>query len=107
MGIPIGSSIDTARQVITGTFEAAGNGQPVMIKGKFNIALWGTFTATVVPERSFDGGTTFMPLTFSDGVPVGFTAPTSATWSEPEAGVIYRLHCLDHTAGTVNWRVSQ
>jgi hypothetical protein len=107
MGIPIGGGADAASQFVSGVLTSAVAGPQVMLQGNFNIVLWGTFVGAVVPERSFDGGTTFLQLTFSDGTPVAFTTPVSATWSEPESGVIYRVRCSAFTSGTINWRLSR
>jgi hypothetical protein len=92
----------------TGTFTATGNGAavPVARRGDLNVSLWGTFVATVTPQRSFDGGTTWLPLTYIDGSAISWTAPVSTALPEPEAGVQYRLACT-WTSGTVSWRVSQ
>lgn len=91
---------------LTGSFTAAGQGAAVDFTGRFNITLWGSFVATVQIERSFDGAI-WHPCTFSDGSANAWTAPLSITADEPEAGVRYRLVCVSHTSGTVNYRVSQ
>jgi len=71
------------------------------------------FTATILVERSFDGGATWLVcnqsnvgtvLSFSAGTPVGFTL------SESERQVLYRLNCsiLTPIANTsINYRISQ
>ncbi|CAH2606421.1 conserved protein of unknown function (plasmid) [Rhodovastum atsumiense] len=103
-GIP-----DGAANKITGTFTAAGAAdKSVACSGRFNVSIWGTFVATVVIERSFDGGSTFLPLsTDAYGTAVALTVPCSLVIDEPEAGVIYRLRCTSWTSGSVNWRISQ
>lgn len=73
----------------------------------FNVSLWGTFSASVRLVRSFDGGTTFLPLTADGNGLMIFTAPVSEQWSEPETGVSYRLECSGFVSGTVNYRMSQ
>lgn len=70
----------------------------------YNITLSGTFVATVVPERSFDNGATWHPLT-ALGEAISFTAPVSETFEESEAGVSIRLSCT-WTSGTVTYRLS-
>jgi hypothetical protein len=93
----------------TGTFTATGTGTavPVARRGDFNISLWGTFAGTVTLERSFDGGSTWLPVTYIDGSAISWTAPISTTFAEPEAGVSYHFNCTSYTSGTVSWRISQ
>jgi hypothetical protein len=107
MGIPIGSLTDIASRVAAGTLSAAQAAPSISMQGNFNITLYGTFAATIAPERSFDGGTTWLQLSFSDGTPVQISAPASTSWSESEAGVLYRLRCSSYTSGTITWRISQ
>jgi hypothetical protein len=92
----------------TGAFTATGNGEavPVARRGDLNISLSGTFVATVVPQRSFDGGTTWLPLTYVDGTAISWTAPMSTPLPCSELGAQWRLACT-WTSGTVNWRISQ
>ena len=76
--------------------------------GSFNLSLWGTFSATVALERSFDGGTTFLPLSVDAyGTAIALTAPCSLVVDEPEAGVLYRVRASAYTSGTVSWRLSK
>jgi hypothetical protein len=94
----------------TGTFTATGGGAavPVVRRGDLNISLWGTFTATVTIERSYDGGSTWLPLTYLDGVALSWTAPMSTAFTVSDAGASYRFNCTAYTpSGTVNWRISQ
>ena len=72
----------------------------------FNFSLWGTFVGTVIPERSFDSGTTWLPYT-ALGTAISFTAPCSETFEEPEKGVLWRVRCSAYTSGTINYRLSQ
>lgn len=70
--------------------------------------------ATVVIERSFDGGVTWLECNIGGaGTPAQYQLgsaainnPVSVVVSEPEQGVAYRLHCTAYTSGTVNYRVS-
>ncbi|HEX9446804.1 MAG TPA: hypothetical protein VF920_02455 [Dongiaceae bacterium] len=99
---------DEAVEVQTGSFSATGTSTARAIWSDFNIALWGTFVGTVAVERSFDGGTTFLPVARdTSGTAATFTAPTSLSISEPERGVLYRLNCTAYTSGTINYRLSQ
>jgi hypothetical protein len=91
----------------TGTFSATGVAGSIRVdRGSFNVSLWGTFVATVRVERSFDGGTTWLPIT-ALGSAINFTAPCSEIFMEPEVGILYQLDCTSYGTGTVNWRISQ
>lgn len=74
--------------------------------GRFNLHLAGTFVATVILERSFDGGVTAAPCT-NLGAAVSFTGPASEILEAPETGVLYRLRCTAFSSGTVQARLSQ
>ena len=107
MGALSGGGADLALQVASGTLTSLDDaGSSIMLRGNFNISVWGTFVATVELERSFDGGTTWIRVTFSDGGILAYTAPASAVWSEAEYGVLFRLRCTAYTSGSINWRLS-
>ena len=58
-------------------------------------------------QRSFDAGTTWLPLTAA-GIPFyRWSAPASESAEEDEAGVLYRLNCTSYSSGTLTYRVSQ
>lgn len=79
--------------------------QPVM--GLYNLTITGTFVATVQLERSFDGGTTFAPISGQTlGTTATFTAPTTLVGMETERAVLYRVNCTAFTSGTANVRIS-
>jgi hypothetical protein len=111
MGQPIGGGNDTAAQggvLIAGTLTSATNSAAAIIYGSFNVSLWGTFSATVQLQRSFDGGTTWLPVSSDPaGDPLQWTVPVSLTWTEVEHTVGYRLACTAYTSGTANYRLSQ
>ena len=90
-----------------GTFTSTNSGTSVVMIGAFNVSVWGTFSATVVLERSFDAETTWLPVSFPDGTNISYTAAGSGSWAEIEYGVYYRLRCSAFTSGTVNWRISR
>lgn len=81
------------------------------VSGDFNIALWGTFNATLQLQRTFDGPSAtavWLPCSISpDGTQANYTAPLSATVREPEAGVHYRWVCTAYVSGPINYRISQ
>ena len=68
-----------------------------------------TFTATMQIERSFDGGSTWLPCNIGGGGSLAdYSAgtPVSLTFGEPERGMLYRVNCLAYTSGTINYRLS-
>lgn len=71
-------------------------------------------TATIILERSFDGGKTWIncgvggtgtaaSYQFGTG---NITGAVSIVVVEPEKGVAYRLHCTSYTSGTLPYRIS-
>lgn len=120
MGKLTPSGIDQSKKVVSGTFTAVGSSGPAFnaflndniplppnFTGYFNIALWGTFSATIRLERSFDGGTTYNPISEDNqGTAASYTAPVNITAYENEPGVLYRWDCTGFTSGTVNYRIS-
>lgn len=77
--------------------------------GWFNVSCYGSFTtATLVLERTFDGGTTWLPVYDEAGNAVTFTAAGSKRVREIEKGVYYRLRCsVFTTVTTLYGRISQ
>jgi hypothetical protein len=90
----------------TGVFTTTGQSSPRGITGGFNMSLWGSFTGMVQIERSFDDGTTWLPLT-ALGTAISFTGPCSEVLEEPAFGALYRLNCTALTSGTINYRIGQ
>jgi hypothetical protein len=99
------SGVTPVAATFTGTGHSA-SFSPLSGRG-FNVSLWGTFVGTVQLERSFDGGTTWLPITAAGTQLYAWTAPASESASDDETGVLYRLNCIAYTSGTVNYRVSQ
>ncbi|MEP9353885.1 hypothetical protein ABLE93_09830 [Xanthobacter sp. KR7-65] len=94
---------------VSGTFTAVGTSStfsPIPGRG-FNLSIWGTFVGTLVLERSFDGGTTWLSLTAAGVLISTFNGAASEIFEEPEYNVQYRLRCAAYGSGTVNYRVSQ
>lgn len=99
---------------VTGAFTASGqsgnktSGGVPRFKGVFNIAIWGTFVASIALEKSFDEGATWLPVGQGgmSGAAVVFTSPLTTQVFEPEGGMLYRLNCT-WTSGTANYRISQ
>ena len=113
MGIPITPpnltppAGDRANAVLIGniTTAAAGSGFPVY--GTFNFSLTGTFTATVRLEKTFNGGSTYVPVVnINTGSIVALTSPGAVVVGEPERGVAYRANCTAYTSGTIAYRFS-
>lgn len=121
MGIPLanglgGSTIpagDQANLVVTGAFSGTGQSLGGTFWGAFNLAIWntglGASNSTVQLEKTFDGGTTWLPAGIGGAgqqavyVNVGALA---IVVSEPEKGVSYRLNCTAYVSGTLNYRMS-
>jgi hypothetical protein len=103
-------------KVVSGTFGALGNGTAFMPENAstpedaapYNIAIFGTFVGTVVLEKSYDNGTTYIPVNrMNTGTPISFTAPATEVCFEPEDGVLTRFRCSAFTSGTISYRLSQ
>jgi len=92
---------------VTGTFNGLGTSLTLTPRAmrSFNISLWGTFVGTVVLERSFDGGNTWLPVTSVSCY--SFSAPISTSFEDGEYGNQYRFRCSSYTSGTINYRISQ
>ena len=109
MGKPSTGAADSATLVVTGTLAsvAAGSAFLAPSSGVFNLALWGTFSATLRFEKSYDGGTTWIPVSRDlTGTDATFVAPGSLQIRDTEAGNLYRVNCTAYTSGTVNYRLS-
>jgi len=98
----------SGKTAVTGTCTSTTNSSaftPIPNRG-INVTLSGTFVANEVLQRSFDGGTTWFPITIG-GQSILYNTPVSElAWSEPESGVQIRLACT-WTSGTVTYRISQ
>jgi hypothetical protein len=93
---------------MTAAMTAISRSAAVRIRGSYNLSIWGVFVATGRLERSFDGGTTWIPVSKdSSGADASFTAPCGITGYEPEDGVLYSFNCSAYTSGTMNVRISQ
>lgn len=97
---------------VEGTFTAVGASDSfapatALRRGRFNVSLFGTFTADVALERSFNGGTDWIPVASVDMTAVTLDSPISLACEETEASVIWRLSCTGYTSGTVSYRMSR
>ena len=106
MGKPTADSLDLKSAGDEGTIGSATAGAWVLLQGPFNFTLSGTFDATSILERSFDGGVTAHPLTRL-GETISFTVPCSEVVDPPELGVLYRVRVTAYVSGSVVWRLSK
>lgn len=68
-----------------------------------------TFSGTVQLERTFDGGSTWLPANIGgSGLMAQYSAgtPVNLAFGEPEQGVLYRWNCLNFVSGPINYRIS-
>lgn len=93
----------------TGTLSSVANGTGTTVStGSINVSIWGTFVGTIQLQRSFDGGTTWIPRAFNwTSTLATSTVPISWVFDEGELGVQYRVACTAYTSGTINYRISQ
>lgn len=102
---------------IQGTFGSTGQSASAVVYGGFNAAIWGTplvgglsgsFSGTIIIERSLDGGTTWIGAsTDGTGTVASYTTAVSVYGVETEDGVMYRFDCTVWGSGTINYRLSQ
>ena len=99
----------SGKSPITGAFAATGQSAVfVPLAGRAaNVSAWGTFAASLQLKRSFDGGSTLLPITAAGTTLYAWSAPASESFEEGEAGVAYFLVCTNYTSGTINYRISQ
>lgn len=86
--------------LLSGSFTGTGVSDSVVIHGCFNLSLSGFGSGTVVVQRSFDNGSTWVSVE-------SFTADAERIGHEPENRVLYRLNCSAYTSGTINYRISR
>lgn len=75
--------------------------------GFFNWNLGGTFVGTVVVDKTFDDGASWVPASDIFGAAITGTAAKAALMRELEAGVGYRSRCTAYTSGTAVSRLGQ
>lgn len=92
---------------VSGSFTGTGNGNTFTPNGCYNVTVYGTFVGTVVLERSFDAGVTYVAVLRPAGsTAVSYTAPSSEVIPEPEKTILHRLRCSAYTSGTISYRMS-
>ena len=105
-GAPVAVLV-TAGQVLAGSFTATGAGASMTLLGAFAVTVYGAFVGSTRLECSFDGGTTWIPVSDESGGDVAFTVPGQATREQTESSVLYRMNCTAYTSGTINWKITQ
>jgi hypothetical protein len=107
MGKPNANTADQARMVQTISAVATARYPfSVPVIGSFNVAISGTFVATLSFSNSFDGGTTWVPVSGATlGTTATFTAPTQFAAVEFEPGVLWAVDST-YTSGTAVVRLS-
>lgn len=111
MGKPNPGAAEQATLVVAGTLASVAAGATILAPNtggqRLNVTIWGTFVATLQLERSFDGGTTWVPVSRDvAGTPTTFTAPASTQVIDTESAVLYRLNMTAFTSGTASYRFS-
>lgn len=98
-----------AGELVSGALTANGRGlvfQP-QANNDFNAWIYGTFSATVTIQRSFDDGTTWLTVSKPDLSDAAFTTPVNMVVDEPRAGVLYSILVSSYISGTVSYRFDQ
>lgn len=101
------NGVELARGVLSWSTSAPATSPRIEMHGAWNLSIWGTFTGLSLRiERSFDDGTTWLPLTNS-GLIIAYSGAASEVGEAPEHGVVYRINVTAIASGTVNARLSQ
>lgn len=107
MGRPTPTAPDQATLVSEATLAGAGQTTPpTAFTGRFNLSIGGLFEGTVVVDRSFDGGVTWVPCTHL-GSAVEFLGQASEILQNGERGVLFRARMAAHSSGAAIVRLSQ
>ena len=86
-------------ETLSGSLAADGSSEERTVsKKRYNMSVWGTFSATVTLERSFDDGATWL-------ICKSVTAPFEGVGIETESKVDYRYTVTNYVSGTVNFRL--
>lgn len=73
----------------------------------FSIGITGTFSATVILERSPDNANWYPCSTDGTGTAAQWTTPMSVDVQSSIHPLLYRLRCSSYASGTVNWFITQ
>jgi hypothetical protein len=126
MGTPEGGTRDFATAVAAGAISAAalvsqgpaastGSSEATAFLGGFNAALSATaFDGTVVFEKTYDGGQTWITISQdAAGTPASYAlnwaspTTTSLAMAEVEPSVYWRIRCSVYNSGGLTYRLSQ
>lgn len=107
MGVFTTGGLEQAQTLLSGVFAGTGSSTSAPFLGPFNFTIWGTFSATVNLQKSFDGGTTWLVARDVNGNALTLTAADTHVVEEVEPGVLYRANCSAYTSGNANYRISQ
>lgn len=97
---------DQAQTVLSGVFAGTGTSTAAPFIGRFNFTIWGTFSATINLQKSFDGGATWLIARDVNGNAMTLTAGDTRVIEEVEPGVVYSVNCSAFTSGSPSYRVS-
>lgn len=92
-------------EAISGSLTGSGQASAaIMLPVRFSLSIGGTFNATVLLERSPDGGVTYYPCsTDATGTPAAYTTPISVDVNSGLHPQLYRLRCTAYSTGTINY----
>ena len=95
--------------VVSGTLGALAAASPgTIFPGGFSIYIGGTFSATVLLERSPDGGTTYYPCSLDpSGTISQWTTSCSVDAESLNIATLYRLRVTSYASGTINYVLQQ
>lgn len=101
-----GAASSTPLAGSSSTTQVVGPFAPVLGR-PINLTLSGTWSGTVVVQRSVNGGLTKQGLTVGGSPWASYTANCNEpVWTETEAGVTFYL-VITRQSGTINFRVAQ
>lgn len=103
---------DAMTNVSSGQITGVSTSETIYAFGNLNVSIYAVdpsapIAGTFVPERSFDGGETWIPVTALDQSIAFTNFPMSTTLTEGEPGVLYRLNCTAFSGGAANYRLSR
>lgn len=82
---------------IVGSFTGTGSSEALDAgRSSFSVSLSGTWSGTVVVERSFDNESTWLEVD-------SFTSNQELVGDEGALRVRYRLRCSSYSSGTINY----
>ena len=97
---------DLAQVLLAADLAGATSSAWFEFEGTCNVAVFGAGTGSVIIEKSFDGGTTAIPLT-NLGAAITFTGPATEIIFNREDGCLHRFRRTVATAGVMSVRASQ